>query len=194
MPELKLYSPPAARSPRLDRVLAAGLAGLPHSVLTAPAERRPGTRLLPAFSLPPDGLCPELLSLLSALRRDFQLPYYQGLLQKARGDRSAAWETWNAMVANDPENWLVYLCRADCHAREADYPAAIADYRQAAALQPKPRYTDPWDSVAQLSRLSQDRESEAEAYERIIDILQTDWGLGECETVQGYRENLKACR
>ena len=98
------------------------------------------------------------------------------------------------MVANDPENWLVYLCRADCHAREADYPAAIADYRQAAALQPKPRYTDPWDSVAQLSRLSQDRESEAEAYERIIDILQTDWGLGECETVQGYRENLKACR
>ena len=98
------------------------------------------------------------------------------------------------MVANDPENWLVYLCRADCHAREADYPAAIADYRQAAALQPKPRYTDPWDSVAQFSRLSQDRKSEAEAYERIIDILQTDWGLGECETVQGYRENLKACR
>ena len=136
----------------------------------------------------------EALTKLSALRRDFQLPYYQGLLQKARGDRSAAWETWNAMVANDPENWLVYLCRADCHAREADYPAAIADYRQAAALQPKPRYTDPWDSVAQLSRLSQDRAGEAEAYERIIDILQTDWGLGECETVQGYRENLKACR
>ncbi|MDY4965734.1 MAG: hypothetical protein SO100_05190, partial [Dysosmobacter sp.] len=70
MPELKLYSPPSARSPRLDRVLAAGLAGIPHSVLTSPAELRPGTRLLPAFSLPPDGLCPELLALLSALRRD----------------------------------------------------------------------------------------------------------------------------
>ena len=65
---------------------------------------------------------------------------------------------------------------------------------QAAALQPKPRYTDPWDSVAQLSRLSQDRAGEAEAYERIIDILQTDWGLGECETVRGYRENLAQCR
>ena len=78
--------------------------------------------------------------------------------------------------------------------RNANAAAAIADYRQAAALQPKPRYTDPWDSVAQLSRLSQDRAGEAEAYERIIDILQTDWGLGECETVQGYRENLKACR
>ena len=70
MPELKLYSPPSARSPRLDRVLAAGLAGIPHSVLTSPAELRPGTRLLPAFSLPPDGLCPELLALHSALRRD----------------------------------------------------------------------------------------------------------------------------
>ena len=136
----------------------------------------------------------EALTKLAALRQDFQIPCYRGLIEKARGRRSAAWETWNAMVANDPENWLVYLCRADCHAREADYPAAIADYRQAAALQPKPRYTDPWDSVAQLSRLSQDRAGEAEAYERIIDILQTDWGLGECETVQGYRENLKACR
>lgn len=134
------------------------------------------------------------LTKLAALRQDFQIPCYRGLIEKARGRRAAAWEIWNAMVANDPENWLVYLCRADCHAREADYPAAIADYRQAAERQPKPRYTDPWDSIAQLARLSHDREREAEAYEKIIDILQTDWGLGECETVRGYRENLAQCR
>lgn len=127
------------------------------------------------------------LTKLAALRQDFQIPCYRGLIEKARGRRAAAWEIWNTMVANDPENWLVYLCRADCHAREADYPAAIADYRQAAERQPKPRYTDPWDSIAQLARLSHDREHEAEAYEKIIDILQTDWGLGECETVRGYR-------
>lgn len=70
MPELTLYSPPSARSPRLQRVLDAGLAGLPCRTIASPAELRPGMRLLPAFSLPPDGLCPELLSLLSALRRD----------------------------------------------------------------------------------------------------------------------------
>ena len=104
------------------------------------------------------------LTKLAALRQDFQIPCYRGLIEKARGRRAAAWEIWNAMVANDPENWLVYLCRADCHAREADYPAAIADYRQAAERQPKPRYTDPWDSIAQLARLSHDREREAEAY------------------------------
>ena len=136
----------------------------------------------------------EALTKLAALRRDFQIPYYRGCIQKAQGHRAAAWETWNAMVDEDPENWLVCLCRADCHAREADYLAAIGDYRRAAALQPKPRYTDPWDSIAQLARLCHDRESEAEAYEQIIGILQTDWGLGECETVRGYRENLKACR
>ena len=60
MPELTLYSPPSARSPRLQRVLDAGLAGLPCRTIASPAELRPGMRLLPAFSLPPDGLCPEL--------------------------------------------------------------------------------------------------------------------------------------
>lgn len=136
----------------------------------------------------------ETLGKLAALRQDFQIPFYRGRIAHAQGRRAAAWEIWNAMAASDPENWLVYLCRADCHAREADYPAAIADYRQAAERQPKPRYTDPWDSIAQLARLCHDRESEAEAYERVIGILQEDWGMGECETVRGYRENLKACR
>ena len=70
MPELTLYSPPSARSPRLQRVLDAGLAGLPCRTIASPAELRPGMRLLPAFSLPPDGLCPELFPLLSALRQD----------------------------------------------------------------------------------------------------------------------------
>ena len=97
------------------------------------------------------------------------------------------------MVAAQPENWLVYFCRADCHAREADYAAAIADYRRAAERQGKPRYTDVWDSIAQLAKLCHDRESEAEAYRRIIGILQEDWGMGECETVQGYRRNLEGC-
>ena len=140
------------------------------------------------------GEAEEALARLSRLRRDFQPLYYRGLIEKARGRREEAWRHWNAMAAADPENWLVYLCRADCHAREADYPAAIADYRRAASLQPKPRYTDVWDSIAQLSRLCGDRASEAEAYERIIAILQEDWGMGECETVLGYRENLAQCR
>ena len=144
-----------------------------------------------------DGRFPEAeeyLARLSALRQDFPLPLYQGLIAQARGDRAEAWRHWDEMVEADPENWLTYACRADCHAREADYPAAIADYRRAAERQPRPRCTDPWDSIAQLSRLSGDRESEAEAYEHIIAILQEDWSLGECETVRGYRRNLAECR
>ena len=144
-----------------------------------------------------DGRFPEAeeyLARLSALRQDFPLPLYQGLIAQARGDRAEAWRHWDEMVEADPENWLTYACRADCHAREADYPAAIADYRRAAERQPRPRCTDPWDSIAQLSRLSGDRESEAEAYEHIIAILQEDWSLGECETVRGYRRNLADCR
>ena len=135
----------------------------------------------------------EALGKLSALRRDFQIPYYRGRIAHARGDRAEAWRCWDGMVAAQPENWLVYFCRADCHAREADYAAAIADYRRAAERQGKPRYTDVWDSIAQLAKLCHDRESEAEAYRRIIEILQEDWGMGECETVQGYRRNLEGC-
>ena len=136
----------------------------------------------------------EYLEKLAALRQDFQIPLYRGRILLAKGQRAEAWRQWDAMVAEDPDNWLVYLCRADCRAREADYPAAIADFRQAAQRQPKPRYTDPWDSIAQLARLSGDRAQEAEAYRQIIEILQQDWNLGECETVQGYRENLAQCQ
>ena len=145
MPELKLYSPPSARSPRLDRVLAAGLAGIPHSVLTSPAELRPGTRLLPSFSLPPDGLCPELLSLLSALRRDPSLleGCTGGLIIDGPGElytKSAGRDLALAMnlsgcallgrplveAIGDLRNFTVQAANAACSLEEA-YALAIRD-------------------------------------------------------------------
>ena len=96
--------------------------------------------------------------------------------------RTMSSQAWKRLRVGD----AVYL--------KLNVPAAIADYRRAAERQPRPRCTDPWDSIAQLSRLSGNRESEAEAYEHIIAILQEDWSLGECETVRGYRRNLAECR
>lgn len=145
MPELILYSPPAARSPRLDRVLDAGLAGIPHSVITSPAELRPGVRLLPAFSLPPDGLCPELLSLLSALRRDPSLldDCVGGLIIDGPGElytKSAGRDLALAMnlsgcallgrplveAIGDLRNFTVQAANAACSLEEA-YALAIRD-------------------------------------------------------------------
>ena len=164
MPELTLYSPPSARSPRLDRVLAEGLAGIPYTLAVSPEELRPGTAILPAFSLPPDGLCPEIYPLLSALRRNTALleDCVGGLIIDGPGElytKSAGRDLALSMnlagcallgrplveAIGDLRNFTVQAANASCTLEEA-YALAIRDTAQrllsyAPAKTDRPRLT-----------------------------------------------------
>ena len=94
------------------------------------------------------------------------------------------------MVRRYPGDWHVWFSRADTYAKRAQYDKAVADYQKAALLQEKPRYTDCYDSIAQISILQGDRAAAAEAYRQVVEILREEWDMQEGETVQGYLQNI----
>lgn len=148
-------------------------------------------------NLIPDGRLDEAreaLEQMARVRNDYRVLMYRGLIEKQGGDHAAAWRCWNEMVESDPENWFTWSCRGDCYAREARYDEAIADFRRAAELNTTQRYTDNYDSIAQLCLLKGDRAGAAEAFEKVVEILREDWDVQEGETITGYLKNIEELR
>jgi len=141
-----------------------------------------------------DGRLDEARSALEkmrAVRDSYHVELYEGIIAEAAGARAAAERCWDAMVEKYPDTWETWFSRGDAYAKRADYQRAVADYRAAAERQTRPRYTDAFDSIAQLCALCGDRAGAVEAYRRVVDILREDWGLTEGETVGGYLENIR---
>lgn len=144
-----------------------------------------------------DGRLPEAeqaLTRMAAVEQTYHVPLYRGLIAARRGDDDAALADWEAMVRQYPDDWHVWSCRADGLVRMCHYEAAIADYRQAIALQEPPRFTDNYESLAHIAEILGEREIAADAYAHIVEILQQDWSITEGETLEGYRQNIARLR
>lgn len=90
-------------------------------------------------------------------------------------------------MVNNMGKWC---SRADTYAKRAEYDKAIADYQKAAALQEKPRFTDCYDSIAQICILQGDNAGAADAYRQVVKILREEWDMQEGETILGYLQNI----
>ena len=116
--------------------------------------------------------------------------YYQGEISLRAGNHKMAEAFWQEMIHRYTDNWHVWMVRGDQLAKQARYPEAIEAFRHACSLQQAPRMTDPLDSIAQICMLTSDHQGAKEAYEQIVDILRTDWGIDEGETIEGYLQNI----
>ena len=134
----------------------------------------------------------EVLEKMRTVRDSYHYELYLGYIAEKAGDYHEAERIWDAMVEKYPDNWFVWSQRADSFAKRTDYAAAIRYYREAIARQSdRPRFTDNYDSIAQLCELTGDRAGAIDAWEHVLEILRDDWGLTEGETVSGYRENIE---
>ena len=110
----------------------------------------------------------------------------RGRINERTGGRTVQPE----MTDRFADNWLAWFMRADTYAHRALYPEAIRFCLEAAKRQTPPRYTDVWDTIAQLSLLTGNRAQAREAWQNVLSILREDWQFTEGETVRGYEENL----
>ena len=132
----------------------------------------------------------EALEKMRQVKETYHYPLYKGWILRYEQGWEAADACWDEMVRRYPGDWHVWFSRADTYARRAQYDKAVADYQKAALLQEKPRYTDCYDSIAQISILQGDRAAAAEAYRQVVEILREEWDMQEGETVQGYLQNI----
>lgn len=133
----------------------------------------------------------EVLEKMRTVRDSYHYELYLGYIAEKAGDYSEAERCWDAMLEKYPDVWFVWSQRADSYAKRADYAQALRCYREAIVRQTaRPRFTDNYDSIAQLCELIGDREGAIDAWEHVLEILRDDWGMTEGETVDGYRQNI----
>ncbi len=57
-------------------------------------------------------------------------------------------------------------------------------------MQEAPRFTDCYESIAQISILQGNYAAAADAYRQVVKILREEWDMQEGETVLGYMQNI----
>ena len=132
----------------------------------------------------------ETLEAMREVKETYHYLLYKGWILRYEQGWEAADDCWEKMVTEYPSDWCVWCSRADTYAKRAEYDKAIADYQKAAALQEKPRFTDCYDSIAQICILQGDKAAAAQAYKQVVKILREEWDMQEGETVLGYLQNI----
>ncbi len=133
-----------------------------------------------------DNRCSEaetVLSQLSALDHSCRIPLYQGHIAWAKGQQAQALQIWETMAADFANDWLAQLCMADCLAHICRYEDAILYYQKALALQPVPRYTDAYLSMAQLHEIQKDYGNAIRDWEGVLKICRDEWDIQEGEAI-----------
>lgn len=132
----------------------------------------------------------EALAQMRTVKETYHVQMYAGWIAMKAGNHAEANRQWREMTEKYADVWFAWSVLADGLAKQGRYAEAIEMYKKASALQTSPRYTDNQDSIAQLYLLLGDKQGAIQAYENVVEILRTDWGLIEGETVQGYLDNI----
>ena len=105
---------------------------------------------------------------------------YQAYIALARFDEPAGDQIMEDLLAEQPDNDSVLFETAQYYAAKAYYKKAISIYERAFAADTKrPRFQDALMGIADIYEIMGDYANAAKTYDRIIDLLENEWGLTE---------------
>ncbi|MBO4418249.1 MAG: helix-turn-helix domain-containing protein [Oscillospiraceae bacterium] len=105
---------------------------------------------------------------------------YRAHIALARFDEPAADRIMEELVAAHPQEVDYLFEAAQYYARKCDYDKALDCYERSFACDPKrPRFQDALMGISQICQIRGDYKKAAQAYERIVNLLENEWGLTE---------------
>ncbi|MBQ6274046.1 MAG: helix-turn-helix domain-containing protein [Oscillospiraceae bacterium] len=105
---------------------------------------------------------------------------YRAYIALARFDEKTADRIMEELLAEQPENDAALFEAAQYYAGKADYEKAIGVYERAfAADTRRPRFQDALMGIADIYEIMGDFRKAADTYDRIIELLENEWGLTE---------------
>lgn len=105
---------------------------------------------------------------------------YRAYIALARFDEPAGDQIIEELLTEQPDNDAVLFESAQYYAAKADYRKAIDIYERAfAADTRRPRFQDALMGIADIYEIMGDYAHAAKAYDRIVDLLENEWGLTE---------------
>lgn len=121
---------------------------------------------------------PELLFVFDAmiLRREGKAKEFENLLKDMTVQFNNSWYTW-AIIA-------------DFKADDCNYDEAISCYEKSFELQAAPRYTDSLEAIAHINEIKGEYQEAIATYQRIIELLRTDWNITFGATINKYLQKI----
>ena len=105
---------------------------------------------------------------------------YRAYIALARFDEPAADRIIEDLLAEKPEDDAVLFEAAQYYASKCNYGKAVECYERCFAVDPRrPRYTDALTGIADIQEISGDYAAAAKTYDRLIDLLENEWGFTE---------------
>ena len=112
--------------------------------------------------------------------RPIMVQVYRAHIALARFDEDTANRIMEELVSAHPEDSACLFETAQYYAKKSDYQKAIVLYeRSFEAEKRRPRFTDELMAIADIYEIMGDYRKAAEAYDRIIRLLEDEWGFTE---------------
>lgn len=112
-----------------------------------------------------------------AINNTYRVDLYRGMIAWQRGERERAFQIWERMEAENPDEWCVYHNIGDYLVRSARYEEGMAYYRKALDVQNIPQLVDPLQAMAQLCEILGDIPGAIAARKEEADILENQWNI-----------------
>ncbi len=105
---------------------------------------------------------------------------YRAHIALARFDEKTADEIMETMVREHPQDDAALFETAQYYAGKSNYQKAIGYYeRSFACSKRQPRFQDELMAIAEIYEITGDFRKAAETYDRIIELLEKEWGMSE---------------
>ncbi len=117
--------------------------------------------------------------------RPVMVEVYRAHIALARFDETEADRIMEELGEKYPDDFVYLFEAAQYYAGKCGYDKAIALYERSFELEPRrPRFTDELMAIADICEIRGDYRGAAETYDRIIDLLETEWGMTEDTALQ----------
>ena len=144
-----------------------------------------------------DGRCAEARGFIEKMHRlkpTYNDDFYLGRVLLQEGKHEEALALWEKMCAEHSGEWQVFVVRASELAKLTRYDESISDYKKAMTLMPHPQFVDPDEAIAQICEIRGDYETAIACYEKVIELMRTDWNEMQGEAIDAPLRNIARLR
>ena len=142
-----------------------------------------------------DGRLDEAIKVLERRRtviQDCFNDFYRLLIYESTNGFHATRKEYDSYLEENQE-WQAYFLVAGRYASHGEYKKAITLFEKSFELQPKPRYIDHLESIAQLYLRMYKKNEAKHAYKRELQLLKEEWYQDDSADVQRVKALLKKC-
>ena len=133
----------------------------------------------------------EYCDRLAAIDDSYRVELYRGKVAWQEGKRTEAFAFFEEMERKFPEEWCVYHNLGDYLLRDGQDDKVAAYYRKAIDVQNAPRFTDPFDALAQFYERIGDYRAAISVLEEQLTVFETEWHFTEGETADFVRREIQ---